>query len=202
MLASSSSLENAYATDPITLDAWHYLAATYDGNTLDLYVDGVLAVTAGLPSATRRAPRRLDIGAASWFSGGFTKGLIDEFSFYDVAMNAGEVQALYNAQGEPAITETGLPADDQRGLSRLFSGAIDIGSFQSQPYVVMNTSDSGPGSLREAIADDSDGTPITFAASLAGQTITLKSELLITNSVTIDGSAAPGLIVSGGGSPA
>ena len=109
------------------------------------------------------------------------------------------VQALYGAQGEPTITESGLPAADQRGLSRLFSGTIDIGSFQSQPYVVMNTNDSGAGSLRQAIADDADGTPITFAPSLAGQTITLKTELLIPDSLTIDGTAAPGLIVSGAG---
>ena len=61
------------------------------------------------------------------------------------------------------ITESGLLATDQRGLARVSNGTIDLGAFQSQPYVVTTTSNSGPGSLRQAIADDTDGMPITFA---------------------------------------
>ncbi|MBT8212677.1 MAG: family 16 glycosylhydrolase, partial [Acidimicrobiia bacterium] len=58
--------------------------------------------------------------------------------------------------------------------------------------------DSGPGSLREALdLIAADGT-ITFDPSLAGGTIGLTSgQLVIDRSVTIDGSAAPGLAISG-----
>ncbi|HEU0208269.1 MAG TPA: hypothetical protein VFQ78_04745 [Candidatus Udaeobacter sp.] len=38
---------------------------------------------------------------------------------------------------------------------------------------VTNTNDSGPGSLRQALADADDGDTITFDSALAGQTITL-----------------------------
>src|SRR5262249_49688396 len=80
-------------------------------------------------------------------------------------------------------------------------------------FTVLNTSDSGPGSLRQAIADaaaNAEADTITFDPSLAKQTIALTSNdangafgptgLVIDNdTITIDGSAAPGLDISGSG---
>ena len=54
--------------------------------------------------------------------------------------------------------------------------------------IVTNTNDSGPGSLRQALADARDGDTINFDPSLAGQTITLTSaELVIDKNITISG---------------
>ena len=63
---------------------------------------------------------------------------------------------------------------------------------------VTTLADSGAGSLREALdIIATDGT-VTFDPSLAGGTIALTSgQLLIDSSVTVDGSGAPGLTVSG-----
>ena len=70
----------------------------------------------------------------------------------------------------------------------------------SCPYeaTVTNTNDSGSGSLRKALDTVcADGT-IYFAPELASQTITLLSgPLTLGKNVTIDGSAAPGLTISG-----
>jgi hypothetical protein len=65
---------------------------------------------------------------------------------------------------------------------------------------VKNTADSGAGSLRAAIATAKSNDKIKFAASLANKTITLKSQLEIPpgKSLTIDGSAAAKLTISGG----
>ena len=63
---------------------------------------------------------------------------------------------------------------------------------------VLNTNDSGPGSLRQTIADAMDGDTILFDSSLNGQTITLTSgELLITKNLTINGPGANLLSISG-----
>src|SRR5881296_3874140 len=53
---------------------------------------------------------------------------------------------------------------------------------------VTTTNDSGPGSLRQALADASDGDTINFDPALNGQTITLTTaELAINHAVTILG---------------
>src|SRR6266480_543070 len=62
---------------------------------------------------------------------------------------------------------------------------------------VTNTNDSGPGSLRQALADANDGDTIDFDPSLNGQTILLTTaELAIVKSVTISGPGANLLAVS------
>ena len=66
---------------------------------------------------------------------------------------------------------------------------------------VVNLLDSGPGSLRDAVAtaNSSPGADtIKFASGLKG-TIALSSELAITDDVTISGPGAGRLTVSGGG---
>jgi hypothetical protein len=71
---------------------------------------------------------------------------------------------------------------------------------------VTNVNDSGPGSLRSAIAAASDGDTIQFDPALKGQTITLTSgELFINNNLTITGPGPSQLTVkrsTAGGTPA
>jgi hypothetical protein len=63
---------------------------------------------------------------------------------------------------------------------------------------VINTSDSGPGSLRRAIADAHDGDNISFAPGLYGQTVTLTSaELVIDKNITINGPGPNTVTISG-----
>src|ERR1019366_1104536 len=111
--------------------------------------------------------------------------------------------------GSPAIgagaSISGITTDE-RGFSRP-AGAIDIGAFQSQSNLVVNTAAdndaAGQLTLRDAInlANALGGGTITFAPSLAGQTITLTSGELprITSNVTIDATGVANLAVSGGG---
>src|SRR5262249_17650232 len=68
-------------------------------------------------------------------------------------------------------------------------------------FTVLNLSDSDPGSLRAAITATNaapDADVIRFASGLSG-TITLASELSITQDLAIDGPGASMITVSGGG---
>lgn len=78
------------------------------------------------------------------------------------------------------------------GLSQVSGLAADV--------TVSNLNDSGAGSLRQAITDVPAAGTIGFDAGLAGQTITLSSELLLNKNLTIDASGlAGGVTLSGGG---
>jgi hypothetical protein len=62
---------------------------------------------------------------------------------------------------------------------------------------VLNTLNSGAGSLRAEIAAANNGDTIVFAPRLGGQTITLASQLAVGKSVDIEGPSAAQLTVSG-----
>ena len=59
----------------------------------------------------------------------------------------------------------------------------------SQTVYVTNTYDSGPGSLRDAVINATDGTTIRFDESINNQTITLTSNLTSTANIRIVGNA-------------
>ncbi len=78
-------------------------------------------------------------------------------------------------------------------------GAIPIQPVRAATLIVTNTNDSGAGSLRQMIINAVPGDTINFDPSLAGQTITLASNLVINKNLTIDGSGlSPQIIISGG----
>ncbi|MEH1871599.1 DUF4347 domain-containing protein [Nostoc sp.] len=121
--------------------------------------------------------------------------------------------------GKNSLVTTGV-ITDQRGtpFSRIFNGVVDIGAYEVQSpitlppvntdtFVVTNTNDSGSGSLRQAILNanaTSGADTITFAGVFTDATpdiITLTSgKLTITDDITILGTGASNLIVSGNNS--
>src|SRR5205823_4863045 len=61
--------------------------------------------------------------------------------------------------------------------------------------IVTNTNDSGPGSLRNALAIAHDGDEITFAVT--GTIVLTSGELLLNHSITISGPGAVNLAING-----
>lgn len=82
----------------------------------------------------------------------------------------------------------------------LSAGAIAAGSAEAATFGVSNLSDSGPGSLRQALAD-ADGAPgadtITFQSGLSG-TINVGAQLEAFGDVAIDGPGAATITLDGG----
>jgi hypothetical protein len=95
--------------------------------------------------------------------------------------------------GQVANTNNNTAAGATLGTFRVNTGLT---------YTVTNLDDSGTGSLRQAILDANASTgvndTIVFQSGLSG-TITLGSELLITDPVTINGPGASAVTVDGGG---
>ena len=107
---------------------------------------------------------------------------------------------VVGANGEDS-NATGINGD-QTNNSASFAGAAYV--FMIEPSIVTNTSDSGAGSLRQALADALNGETITFNIPTADPgfnagvwTITLTSgELVIEKDVTISGLGADVLVVN------
>jgi len=121
----------------------------------------------------------------------------------------GPTQTMPPQAGSPAIdAATGSTATtDQRGISRPQIGSgpaiADLGAVEVVATLsVTNTNDTGPGSLRQAVADAailSGAHSITFAPALSGGTLSLGSEIVLGSEITLDASSLPaGLTINDG----
>jgi hypothetical protein len=118
-------------TAPIEAGRWYHLAATYDGLTMRLYVDGNLAGELGVGAIAdvRSAPSgTFDFGVAadeehSSNTGANSnnqvqlQGAIDEGAYYGRALSAGEVANHYDA----ASTQ---PLSPQAGVSSAYRSGV------------------------------------------------------------------------------
>ncbi|MCQ4159243.1 hypothetical protein NON00_04815, partial [Roseomonas sp. GC11] len=120
----------------------------------------------------------------------------------------GQERAGQNAAAGPARPQ-GVAAGRARGwrLAQwlvLFTALTPVGQALATTYTVTQAADSGntatSGTLSWAIsqANANPGSTITFSSSLANTTLVISAPLpIISSSVTIDGSGASGLTISG-----
>jgi alpha-tubulin suppressor-like RCC1 family protein len=87
------------STTVVQRGVWYHVAATYDGNKLTLYVNGVAEASAVAGFALDYGTRPVFIGTtgepAPYTS--IFAGIIDEPSIYNRALSTNEIQAIYNA---------------------------------------------------------------------------------------------------------
>lgn len=95
-------------------DVWYHVAATYDGASAKIYVNGVLEASAAktgeiLPSTSGT----LEIGRQSGVGEEYFNGLIDEPALYDRALTSGEIASIFNAgsSGKSKPTAVAVPSN-------------------------------------------------------------------------------------------
>ncbi len=104
------------------------------------------------------------------------------------------------AWGNDAFGEGNIPAG-LSGVTAIAAGNYYSLVLRTNPIMVTNTNDSGPGSLRQAIADAAPGGAIDFDLRDCPCTITLTSgELSIIKPLTINGPGANLLSINGNNS--
>lgn len=92
---------------------WHHVAATYNGTTMALYVDGteVASMAASGNIATTNDPLIIGSKENSTASGDYFYGALDEVRIYDAALSATSIAALATPDGDETLTPpTGLTA--------------------------------------------------------------------------------------------
>ena len=92
-----------YGAVALPTNTWTHLAATYDGTTTRLYVNGAQVASQAQTGAIATSTNPLQIGGDSFY-GQFFQGTIDEVRIYNVALTAAQIQTDMN---------TPLPADAQ-----------------------------------------------------------------------------------------
>jgi hypothetical protein len=97
---------DARGTSSLPLNAWSHLATTYDGTTLRVYVNGVLAGSRAVAGPLLTSAGALRMGGNSVW-GEYFAGRIDEVRLYNRALAVNEIQADMNA---PVGTDTTPPA--------------------------------------------------------------------------------------------
>jgi Concanavalin A-like lectin/glucanases superfamily/Secretion system C-terminal sorting domain/F5/8 type C domain len=102
----SGGAAQAEGTTNINDNAWHYIAGTYDGTNLRIYVDGTLQATTAITATAFTSTQNLEIGQYAG-SQQFI-GRMDQIAVYNIALIQAQIQGNigYNLLG----SETGLVA--------------------------------------------------------------------------------------------
>lgn len=93
----SSQSANATSGNQVEINDWVHLAGTYDGTVARIYVNGVEQGSAEMPGGYTPSSGAMTIGTASWFTGEFLAGMVDELSIYDRALSEATVRGIYAA---------------------------------------------------------------------------------------------------------
>jgi hypothetical protein len=93
-----------------TAGQWHHAVATYDGDTMQLYHDGVLTDSTTGAGILLEPSRPLLIGARSdsGSAGGFFTGSLDEVAYFSAVLSPEDVLTLMN-DGLAAVTGVARP---------------------------------------------------------------------------------------------
>ncbi|MBE7494575.1 MAG: hypothetical protein HS117_06495 [Verrucomicrobiaceae bacterium] len=197
----------------ISLESGHFtgnlVQSTISGNSASLFGSGIYAthsgvaltrcIVAGNASTSSNISSMVPHGANNLTNG---DPLLAPLGNY-----GGPTPTMPPLPGSPALDAAAGSTEttDQRGAPRVADGdgngtaEVDIGAVEAIPALVTNANDSGPGSLRAALAASSTDI-VLFDPPLSGQTITLTSgQLTPSRSVGIDATRlAGGLTISGG----
>lgn len=150
--------------EPVVDGAWHHLVATWDGNRMRLYLNGLLIDCIDYEGVYSKPSGRLRVGYANAGIGS-VKLQVDELAIFDRALSAGEVLQMASATAATSrATEAWLRAhsatvgaEDWKTVERLTKQAGEKAelpeSFRSRTQWALARSMWKQGRTPEAVAD-------------------------------------------------
>jgi glucose/arabinose dehydrogenase/PKD repeat protein len=194
-VAGVSSTGTLYGPSPLPLNTWTHLAATYEGTTMRLYVNGTQVASRPLAGGIAASSLPLTIGGDAVFGQPFA-GRIDEVRVYNVPLNQDQIQAdmASPVQGTPSdpnpptvsltspgpgatvfhVASASAAASDDVGVTfvEFFMDGVSVGADFTPPYRVDWDTTSTPNGAHTltAVARDAGGnqtvsTPVSLTMS-------------------------------------
>ncbi len=199
-LSSGFALTNAPG---LRLNQWNHYLVQFDGTTIRIFIDGVLAASAnsGIPKFITRL--NCWIGRSNWAADAFSNASFDDFMLFNRSLTTNEIQALAN---DGLIIHNPIPcagnvlqlnAPFLTGATYQWSGPNGFSSTLRQPIIAnVGTANSGTYQLviKQGLCDSIVTTKLITINNLAVQpTITFNSlpPVLNTGSTPINLSATP-----------
>ena len=126
-LIAGGSYADAYGTAALAANTWSYLAETYDGATLRLYVNGTQVASTAHIGSIATSTNALQIGGDSLY-GQYFAGMIDEVRVYNRALTAAQIQSDQTTSVNPQGPPDTIPPSQPGTLSATAasSGEVDL----------------------------------------------------------------------------
>ncbi|MFP3278658.1 MAG: LamG domain-containing protein [Candidatus Micrarchaeota archaeon] len=96
-LFTTSTQTNMFSSNSVPYNSWHFIAATYNGNYVNFYIDGVPAGVTSYNSIVSTGPRSEVVIGGNPYAGcsNFFPGYISNIQLYNTSLSANDIQALY-----------------------------------------------------------------------------------------------------------
>lgn len=140
---------------PIAVGTWYHVAATYDGTTMRIYMDGVQEGTASAPGSIDYNPLpNTGFGIGMWHDNDgeqyYLDGIIDDVGVWGRALTTQEIDFLYNGgSGNPVTSVLYVYVTESEGETVVKEGEfgdsyeVVLGSEPSQEVQITATPSDG-----------------------------------------------------------
>ena len=116
----------AYGTAALRIDRWSFLAATYDGAHVRLYVNGTQVASTARAGRIASSSKPLQIGGDSIY-GHYFAGLIDDVRIYNVALTAAQLRTDQTTPVRPPGPNNQPPSQPGTlSVTMASAGAVDL----------------------------------------------------------------------------
>jgi YVTN family beta-propeller protein len=179
---------NVYGPAALPVNAWTHLAATFDGSTLKLYVNGAVVSSGSRGGTLATSGSPLQIGGDSVF-GQYFAGTIDEVRVYNIALTDAQVRSDMNSPIGSAPPAPAPSAAADLTLTKTHTGSFTQGQAGATYVLTIRNGGSGATSGVVSVRDTLPAGLTAAGMSGSGWSCTV-STLTCTRSDTLAASAS------------
>jgi|GEM_PF-6268452 len=146
MMYLSNGAENNFAgTTTMSTGTWYFVAATYNGTTMTVYVNGAPDGSHAFTGPIQTVATNISIGCAAYPAGSafYFNGSIDDARIYNRSLSAQEIMALYQNRSNTIVSQELSVGDSWQCQVTPFNASA-AGTTSSSNSVTINANASVP----------------------------------------------------------